>query len=101
MSKPERTPSFVCEISLATTPIFERSIEAAFEASRQLYNACLGEGKRRLALLRESKDYQKARTLKKDDPNRKKLFKQAKDKYQFNEYSLHGTSSYLHGFKSS
>ncbi len=72
MSKSEKTSSFVCEIPLATTPIVERSIEASFEASRQLYNACLGEGKRRLSLLRESKDYQKARSLKKDDPNRKK-----------------------------
>ena len=89
MSKREKTPSFVCEIPLSTTSAIETSIEATFEASRQLFNACLGEGKRRLGLLRDSKDYQKARTLKKDDPSRKKLFKQAKDKYQFNEYSLH------------
>lgn len=75
MSKAEKTPSFVCEIPLATTPIVERAIGAAFEASRQLYNACLGEGKRRLGLLRESKDYQKARSLKKEDPNRKRLFR--------------------------
>jgi transposase len=27
--------------------------------------------------------------LKKDDPNRQKLFKQARDRYQFSEYSLH------------
>ncbi len=89
VSRVERTQSFICEIPLATTLVIEKSIEAAFEASRQLYNACLGEGKRRLNLLRDSKEYQKARTLKKDDPSRKKLFKEAKDKYQFSEYSLH------------
>jgi putative transposase len=87
--KKEKTPSFICEIPLRTTPIIEKSIEATFEASRQLYNACLGEGKRRLSLLRDSKDYQKGRSLKKADPNRQKFFKQAKDKYQFSEYSLH------------
>lgn len=89
MPKVEKTLSFVCEIPLATTPIIEHSLEASDEASRQLYNACLGEGKRRLNLLRDSKEYQKARSLKKEDPNRNKLFKQARDKYQFNEYSLH------------
>ncbi len=70
-------------------------MESTFEASRQLYNGCLGEGKRRLSLLRQSKDYQKARSLKKEDPNRKKLFKQAKDQYQFNEYSLHAYAGEL------
>jgi putative transposase len=42
----KRTPSFVCEIPLRVTPAQERTLLARFEAERQVYNACLGDGSR-------------------------------------------------------
>lgn len=62
-----------------------------------VYNACLGEAKRRLSLLRDSKDYQRARSLKKGGSERQKLFQQAKEKYQFNEYAIHAYVKNIQG----
>lgn len=53
MSK-SKTPSFVCEIPLRVTRRQEWTVEARFEAERQLYNALLREAKKRLKLIRQS-----------------------------------------------
>ena len=52
---PKRTPSFVCEVPLQVTPAQERILLARLEAARQVYNACLGQARRRARLVRESK----------------------------------------------
>lgn len=90
-----RTPSFVCEVPLRVTPAQQRTLLARLEAARQLYNACLGEAKRRVGLVLQSKVYQRARILSKVDPSRKTLFAQARARYQFSEYELHAYSNTL------
>ena len=86
---PKRTPSFVCEVPLRVTPAQERTLLARLEAARQVYNACLGQARRRVWLVRESKAYQHARTLPRDDPARKALFRKARAQHDFSEYALH------------
>ena len=58
-----KTDSFIVEIPLAITPSEEKCLLARLEAARQVYNACLGESLKRLALLRQSKAYQVARKM--------------------------------------
>ncbi len=65
MSPRKTTPSFILELALEASPHDETELNARFEAARQLYNACLDEAKRRLELLRQSKDFQKARKMSK------------------------------------
>src|SRR5215467_16063540 len=75
---PKRTPSFVCEVPLQVSPAQERTLLARLEAARQVYNACLGQARRRVRLVRESKAFQHTRTLSRDDPARKVLFREAR-----------------------
>src|ERR1051326_4871962 len=86
---PKRTPSLVCEVSLRVTPAQERMLLARLEADRQVYNVCLGEARKRVRLVRESKAFQRARTLPRDDPARKALFAQARTHQGCSEYALH------------
>ena len=65
MSK-AKTPSFILELALETSPHDEAELNARFEAARQLYNACLDEAKRRLELLRQSKEFQEVRKMPKN-----------------------------------
>ena len=58
-----KTPSFVTEMPLQVSPSQERVLLARLEAARQVYNACLGEGLKRLELLRQSRLYQAARKM--------------------------------------
>jgi hypothetical protein len=67
----------------------ERTLLARLEAARQVYNACLGQARRRVRLVRESRAYQRARMLPRDDPARKALFAQARSQHAFSEYALH------------
>lgn len=89
------TPSFVCEVPLRVTPAQERTLLARLEAARQLYNACLGEARRRVSLIRQSKPFQHARSLSSEDPSRKPLFAQVRTQYAFSEYALHAYASTL------
>jgi putative transposase len=86
---PAHTPSFVCEVPLRVTPAQERILVARLEAARQVYNACLGEARTRVRLVRESKAFQRARTLPRADPARKTLFAQARQQHAFSNYALH------------
>jgi putative transposase len=86
---PKRTPSFVCEVPLRVGPAQERMLLARLEAARQVYNACLGEARKRVRLVRESKAFQHARVLPRDDPARKERFRQARAQHDFSEYALH------------
>ena len=88
-TSPRRTPSFVCEVPLRVSCAHERILLARLEAARQVYNACLGEARRRVRLVRESKAFQRARTLPRDDPARKALFAQARAQHGSLEYALH------------
>lgn len=46
--------SLVCELPLATTPDEERELAIRLDAARQVYNACLGEALRVLALAKRA-----------------------------------------------
>jgi len=91
MSK-TKTPSFILELPLRVTPTQERRLLARLEAARQVYNACLGESLKRLALLRQSKAYQAARKLSKGSKQartRTLAFREANGDVGFREYDLH------------
>jgi hypothetical protein len=91
MSK-TKTPSFVLELPLRVTPTQERRLLARLEAARQVYNGCLGESLRRLALLRQSRAYQAARKLPKGPRKaraRNLAFREANAVVDFREYNLH------------
>lgn len=94
-TKRSKTASFICEIPLRVSPKNEAVLLSRFEAGRQLYNACLGESMRRLNLIKQSKIYQYAKLLKKDDPGRKALFKEVREKYQYSEYALHSYATHV------
>src|SRR5689334_4424803 len=87
--RPKRTPSFICEVPLWVSPAQERTLLARLEAARQVYNACLGQARRRVRLVRESRAFQHARTLSRDDPARKALFRAARAQHGCSEYALH------------
>jgi hypothetical protein len=84
---PKRTPSFVCEVPLRVSRAQERILLVRLEAARQVYNACLGEARKRTRLVRESKAFQYARTRSRDDPERKARFREARAQHGFSEYS--------------
>src|SRR5258706_5763380 len=86
---PSRRPSFVCEVPLRVSRAQERTLLARLEAARQVYNACLGEARTRVRLVRQSKAFQRARTLPRDDPTRKALLSQARAQHAFSDYALH------------
>jgi len=87
------TPSFVCELPLVLVGADERRLQIRLDAARQVYNATLGESLRRLKLLRESKEYARARAL----PHRTKAertartiaFRQLDIRFRLREYDLH------------
>ncbi len=60
-----------------------------------MYNACLGEAMCRVKLIRQSKDFTWARTLKASNPERKVLFKRARERYDFCEYAIHSYSTHI------
>ena len=87
-ASPNKTPSFVCTVPLAVSAANEGFLLRRLEAARQLYNACLGEAMRRVDLIRQSKDFNRARTLKPSNSERKVLFKRARERYQFSDYAI-------------
>jgi putative transposase len=99
------TPSFIAEFPLSTTQGEERELSIRMDGARQIYNACLGESLRRLALMRESKAWQAAQAmpkhsaqaidkskdkaqLKADNKARADAFNTVEDKFEFNSCSI-------------
>jgi transposase len=82
------SPSFVCELALVVSPASEGILLSRLEAARQMYNACLGQAMKRVNLIRQSKDFNKARSLKPANPERKVLFKRARERYEFSDYAI-------------
>ena len=81
-----KTSSFVTEVELRPTGKQAKKMRARFEAARQVYNACLGESLKRLRLMRESKDWQRARTL--TGKERTKLFRECQKRFKFSEFDI-------------
>ena len=67
----------------------ERTLLARLDAARQVRVTCLGQARKRVRLVRESKAFQHARTLPRDDPARKERFREARTQHGFSEYALH------------
>ena len=82
-----RTPSFILELPLAVSTGDERVLLGRFEAGRRLYNVLLQDALKRLALMRQSKAWQAARTLEKG-PERTAAFRVCASHHGFNEYAL-------------
>ena len=87
MSK-SKTPSIILELPLKIDAADEATLHTRFEAGRQLYNAILGEAKKRLELLRESKASHVARKMPKGK-QRTSAFKNLNEYFSFREYDLH------------
>jgi putative transposase len=83
----KKTPSFVCEISIKTTPHDERALDVRLNQSRQLYNACLSELLKKLKRMKQSKLWRKAISCKNKD-EKKLLFQQLKQQYGFSDHKI-------------
>ena len=94
-----KTASFVAEFPLRTTPADEAVLAMRLDAARNVFNASLGEALRRLKLMRESLDWQRARAMSatlgmnakgKPIPNkdRSDLFKATQVRFGFSSASI-------------
>ena len=83
----ETTPSFVTVIPLRVTSAQGSALNKRFEAARQVYNACLGEGLKRLGLMRQSKAWQAARRMPKGK-DRSKAFRDLNEQFGFRKYDM-------------
>lgn len=107
--KRRSTPSFITEIPLITSAANERVALTRLEAGRQMYNACLGEGVRRVNLIKQSKLYQFAQSLPKTlkdtktgkakpNPERTKAFAEAWQFYDFSDYAMQAYAGQIRQF---
>lgn len=81
------TPSFIAEFPLRTNAADERVLAVRLEAARHIYNACLDEALKRLALMRQSKDWQAACSRPKSK-ERTALFKAVMLRFGFSSASV-------------
>ena len=79
--------TFVHELALKTLPKDERTLAIRYRMADFVYNAVLGEGLKRLALIKQSKNWKKAKKLAKSK-ERSELFKEAFLKYKLSDYDL-------------
>ena len=77
--------TFVHEFLLKTFACI-KTLEIRFEMARFLYNAVIREALKRASLIKQSTQWQKAKNRK--VTNRTKLFKEARELYNFSDYSL-------------
>jgi hypothetical protein len=84
------TPTFLLELPLRVVPGQSRRVRAHLEAARQLYNAVLSEGQRRLRHMRADPAWQAARAIPcSQKQERKRAFAALRQQYEFSEYALH------------
>lgn len=84
------TPTFLVELPLAVTPGQAKRLRAHLEAARQLYNAVLSEGQRRLRHMRADPAWQAARAIPRTQKlERQRAFAALRQQYAFSEYALH------------
>ena len=92
----KQTPTFLLELPLVVDPAQAKRLRAHLEAGRQLYNALLSEGQRRLRQMRADPAWQAARAI----PHSRKQERQAafsalREQYGFSEYGLHQAATRL------
>ena len=66
------TPTFLLELPLRVTASQAKRLRAHLEAARQLYNAILSEGQRRLQRMRADPAWQVARAIPRTKPQERK-----------------------------
>ena len=81
---------YIHEMPLVVTPRQAKVLDQRFEAARMIYNTALQEGLKRLRLMRESKDWHKARALKKAGKKKEAnaLYNDVRRRFKFSEYEL-------------
>ncbi|MDF5717993.1 MAG: transposase [Rhizonema sp. NSF051] len=85
----KRTPSFITEISLKVDSAQESELLSRFEASRQLYNACLGEAMIRMQLVRDSEAFKQAKKIPRTNKKeRSDAFIAARQAYRYSDFDL-------------
>ena len=97
MAKPKRKskkakksePNFVLTLKLNPELYQEDILDKRLDLGRRIYNACLNELGKRYRLMVESKEYQKAIKLPKEDGTRNLVLLELNKKYRLTEYSLH------------
>ena len=90
------TPTFLLELPLAVTPGQASRLRAHLEAARQLYNALLSEGQRRLRRMRADPAWETARAIPRSQKvERKRAFATLRAQYGFSEYALHDAATTL------
>ena len=83
---------FVHELRIIATPSQLRTLGARFEAARLAYNALLGEDLKRSQLVRESREYRRAREIK-DKKQRRLALRKVDARFGFTRYGLYGWAS--------
>lgn len=84
------TPSFIVDLPLRVSEADDHEALVRLEFGRRLFNACLGEALRRLDLMRQSKDWQHARTLNRQSQKkeRNETFKRLNHQFGFTSASI-------------
>jgi hypothetical protein len=89
-SAKKRTPTFLLELPLQVTPGQAKRLRAHLEAARQLYNAVLSEGQRRLRRMWADPAWQAARAIPRTQKQeRQRAFGALRGQYGFSNYALH------------
>ena len=87
---PRKTPTFLLELPLQVDEGQAKRLRAHLEAARQLYNAVLSEGQRRMHQMRADPAWQRARAIPRaQKQERQAAFSALRKQYGFSEYALH------------
>ncbi|MUG94089.1 transposase [Scytonema sp. UIC 10036] len=85
----KKTPSFITEIPLIVDSSQEKELLSKFEASRELYNACLNEAMVRMELVRNSETFKTAKKISKSNKKeRTEAFSVARQAYRYSDYDI-------------
>ena len=85
----KRTPSFITEIPLKIDSAQESELLSKFEASRQLYNASLGEAMTRMQLVRDSEAFKIAKKISRTNKKeRSDAFSAARHAYRYSDFDI-------------
>src|ERR1700740_2577892 len=98
MAKKSKTATFLVELALVVERGLPRRVSAHLEAARQLYNAVLSEGQRRLRRMQADPAWQAARAIPRAQKlDRQRAFAALRAQYGFSEYALHEVAKGLNG----
>src|SRR5258708_3150361 len=91
-----KTPTFLLELPLIVNAGQAKRLRGRLEAGRQLYNALLSEGQKRLRQMRSDPAWQQARAISHaQKQERAQAFAVLRKQYGFSEYGLHEAAKRL------